>query len=76
LNQEKEQLVFLLWGNFAKEKGAHIDQKKHLVLKAAHPSPFAADKGFYGCRHFSKTNQYLIEHGLDPIDWLIKSSHD
>jgi len=76
LNQEKEQLVFWLWGNFAKEKGAHIDQKKHLVLKAAHPSPFAADKGFYGCRHFSKTNQYLIEHGLDPIDWLIKSSHD
>ena len=76
LNQEKEQLVFLLWGNFAKEKGAHIDLKKHLVLKAAHPSPFAADKGFYGCRHFSKTNQYLIEHGLDPIDWLIKSSHD
>jgi uracil-DNA glycosylase len=76
LNQEKEKLVFLLWGNFAKEKGAHIDQKKHLVLKAAHPSPFAADKGFYGCRHFSKTNQYLIEHGLDPIDWLIKSSHD
>lgn len=76
LNQEKVKLVFLLWGNFAKEKGAHIDQKKHLVLKAAHPSPFAADKGFYGCRHFSKTNQYLIEHGLDPIDWLIKSSHD
>jgi uracil-DNA glycosylase len=76
LNQEKEQLVFLLWGNFAKEKGAHIDQKKHLVLKAAHPSPFAADKGFFGCKHFSKTNQYLIEHGFDPIDWLIKSSHD
>jgi uracil-DNA glycosylase len=76
LNQEKEHLVFLLWGNFAKEKGAHIDQKKHLVLKAAHPSPFAADKGFFGCKHFSKTNQYLIEHGLDPIDWLIKPSHD
>ena len=76
LNQEKEQLVFLLWGNFAKEKGAHIDLKKHLVLKAAHPSPFAADKGFFGCKHFSKTNQYLIEHGFDPIDWLIKSSHD
>jgi len=76
LNQEKEHLVFLLWGNFAKEKGAHIDQKKHLVLKAAHPSPFAADKGFFGCKHFSKTNQYLIEQGRDPIDWLIKPSHD
>jgi uracil-DNA glycosylase len=76
LNEEKEHLVFLLWGNFAKEKGAYIDQKKHLVLKAAHPSPFAADKGFFGCEHFSKTNQYLIEHGLDPIDWLINSSHD
>lgn len=76
LNEEKEHLVFLLWGNFAKEKGAYIDQKKHLVLKAAHPSPFAADKGFFGCKHFSKTNQYLIEHGLDPIDWLIKPSHD
>ena len=73
LNQEKEHLVFLLWGNFAKEKGAHIDQKKHLVLKAAHPSPFAADKGFFGCKHFSKTNQYLIEQGRDPIDWLIKT---
>lgn len=76
LNEEKEHLVFLLWGNFAKEKGAYIDQKKHLVLKAAHPSPFAADKGFFGCKHFSKTNQYLIEHGMDPIDWLIKPSHD
>ena len=76
LNQEKEHLVFLLWGNFAKVKGLQIDQQKHLVLKAAHPSPFAADKGFFGCKHFSKTNQYLIEHGLDPIDWLIKPSHD
>ncbi|MBM3444954.1 MAG: uracil-DNA glycosylase [Bacteroidetes bacterium] len=76
LNQEKEHLVFLLWGNFAKEKGAYIHQKKHLVLKAAHPSPFAADKGFFGCNHFSKTNQYLIEQGIDPIDWLIKPSND
>jgi len=76
LNQEKEHLVFLLWGNFAKVKGLQIDQQKHLVLKAAHPSPFAADKGFFGCKHFSKTNQYLIEHGLDPIDWLINLPHD
>lgn len=72
LNDSKENLVFILWGNFAKEKGIHIDTKKHLVLKAAHPSPFAADKGFFGCRHFSKTNEYLIQQGIDPIDWLIK----
>jgi uracil-DNA glycosylase len=72
LNDSKNNLVFILWGNFAKEKGIHIDTQKHLVLKAAHPSPFAADKGFYGCKHFSKTNQYLVQHGLDPIDWMIK----
>lgn len=72
LNDSKNHLVFILWGNFAKEKGIHIDSKKHLVLKAAHPSPFAADKGFFGCKHFSKTNQYLVQHGLDPIDWIIK----
>ncbi|MFZ9686948.1 MAG: uracil-DNA glycosylase [Chitinophagaceae bacterium] len=74
LNDKKENLVFLLWGNFAKEKGIHIDEKKHLVLKAAHPSPFAADKGFFGTKHFSKTNQYLVNHGKDPIDWLIKKT--
>lgn len=72
LNESRNQLVFMLWGNFAKEKGIHIDTKKHLVLKAAHPSPFAADKGFFGCKHFSKTNQYLVQHGMDPIDWIIK----
>lgn len=72
LNDKKENLVFLLWGNFAKEKGQYIDEKKHLVLKAAHPSPFAADKGFFGCRHFSKTNEYLTKKGKEPIDWLIK----
>lgn len=71
LNDTRNQLVFILWGNFAKEKGNHIDSKKHLVLKAAHPSPFAADKGFFGCKHFSKTNQYLIQHGKEPIDWMI-----
>jgi uracil-DNA glycosylase len=72
LNDKKENLVFLLWGNFAKEKGQYIDEKKHLVLKAAHPSPFAADKGFFGCRHFSKTNEYLTKKGKEPINWLIK----
>ncbi len=72
LSAAKKDIVFLLWGNFAKEKEQLIDSTKHLVLKAAHPSPFAADKGFFGCRHFSKTNQYLIEHGKEPIDWLIR----
>jgi uracil-DNA glycosylase len=72
LNDQCEHLVFMLWGNFAKEKGMHIDSKKHLVLKAAHPSPFSADKGFFGCKHFSKTNEYLVKNGRAPIDWMIK----
>jgi uracil-DNA glycosylase len=72
LNDQCEHLVFMLWGNFAKEKGMHIDSKKHLVLKAAHPSPFSADKGFFGCKHFSKTNEYLVKYGKSPIDWMIK----
>jgi uracil-DNA glycosylase len=71
LNEQCEHLVFMLWGNFAKEKGMHIDNKKHLILKAAHPSPFSADKGFFGCKHFSKTNEYLIKFGKSPIDWMI-----
>lgn len=74
LNDRKEHLVFMLWGNFAKEKGARIDEKKHLVLRSVHPSPFAADKGFFGSKHFSKTNQYLIQHGIEPIDWMIKET--
>lgn len=71
LNENKQHLVFILWGNFAKQKGEFIDQKKHLVLKAAHPSPFSADKGFFGCRHFSMTNEYLVKHGQEPINWMI-----
>lgn len=74
LNDRKEHLVFMLWGNFAKEKGARIDEKKHLVLRSVHPSPFAADKGFFGSTHFSKTNHYLIQHGIEPIDWMIKET--
>ena len=69
LSSQKEGLVFLLWGAFAQKKGAIIDAKKHHVLTAAHPSPFAADKGFFGCRHFSKTNSYLKEQGQKEIDW-------
>jgi uracil-DNA glycosylase len=77
LNDHGEHLVFMLWGNFAKEKGMHINTQKHLVLKAAHPSPFSADKGFLGCKHFSKTNEYLVKHGKTPIDWMLKDDeHD
>ncbi len=68
-SEEKEHLVFILWGAYAQKKGAIIDNSKHLVLKAAHPSPFAADKGFFGCKHFSQTNTYLREHGKSEIDW-------
>lgn len=64
-----EHVVFMLWGNYAKAKGAHIDRSKHLVLEAAHPSPFSAENGFFGCKHFSKANEYLIAHGETPIDW-------
>lgn len=71
ISEEKEGVVFLLWGKFAQEKQTLIDETKHLVLKAAHPSPFSADKGFFGCRHFSKTNQYLVKQKKDPIDWSL-----
>jgi uracil-DNA glycosylase len=71
ISSEKEHVVFLLWGRFAQEKQGLIDETKHLVLKAAHPSPFSAEKGFFGCRHFSRTNEYLVSHGIDPIDWSL-----
>lgn len=71
LNARKNNLVFLLWGRFAQEKQGLIDASRHTVLKAAHPSPFSADKGFFGCRHFSKTNAALVKHGIDPIDWAL-----
>ncbi len=69
LSEEKENLVFLLWGAYAQKKGAVIDQKKHLVLASAHPSPFAAHRGFFGNKHFSQTNDYLNKKGLPVIDW-------
>ncbi|TPE46102.1 uracil-DNA glycosylase [Pontibacter mangrovi] len=69
VNALKENVVFMLWGAYAQKKGAFIDERKHLVLRAAHPSPFAADRGFFGSRHFSKANKYLEEHGKKPIDW-------
>lgn len=71
ISDKKEHVVFLLWGKFAQEKQTLIDETKHLVLKAAHPSPFSADKGFFGCKHFSKANAYLVANGIDPIDWSL-----
>jgi uracil-DNA glycosylase len=73
ISDKKNNVVFLLWGKFAQEKLSLIDETKHHVLKAAHPSPFSADKGFFGCRHFSKTNQLLMDAGLQPIDWKLLS---
>ena len=66
---EKEHVVFLLWGNYAQQKAQYIDRTKHLVLTAVHPSPLSAHRGFFGCKHFSQANQYLKEHGLEPINW-------
>jgi uracil-DNA glycosylase len=69
LSNEKKDLVFLLWGNFAQQKQIYIDATKHKILKAAHPSPFSAHNGFLGCKHFSATNEYLVKHHKNPIDW-------
>ncbi len=71
ISAQKKNIVFLLWGKFAQEKQALVDETKHLVLKSAHPSPFSADKGFFGCKHFSKTNSWLVSKGIDPIDWAL-----
>jgi uracil-DNA glycosylase len=71
LSENRVGLIFLLWGKFAQEKEALIDTNRHYVLKAAHPSPYSAYNGFFGCRHFSKTNGILRQHGLEEIDWRI-----
>ena len=71
LNAEREGLVFMLWGNYALKKGQVIDRDRHLVLSAPHPSPLSANRGFFGCRHFSRANQWLQEHGQSPIDWSL-----
>lgn len=68
LNERKEHIVFILWGNDAKKKASQVDRSRHLVLESAHPSPFSV-KNFYGCKHFSKANVYLKSHGLEPINW-------
>ncbi len=69
LSEQKNGIVFLLWGRYAQQKLSLIDQKKHFVLLAAHPSPFSAYQGYFGCKHFSKTNELLLKQGLTPIDW-------
>lgn len=72
LNEQREHIVFILWGAYAQRKGQRINQDKHLVLKAAHPSPLAANRGgFFGCKVFSKSNNYLKQHGIEPIDWQL-----
>ena len=71
VSDEKEGIVFLLWGSFAHQKQELIDQTKHHVLKAAHPSPYSADKGFFGCKHFSKTNKFLTDQKQDPVNWAL-----
>lgn len=71
LSDNKENLVFILWGNYAIAKEKLIDSSKHLVLKTVHPSPLSASRGFFGCHHFSKTNEYLINKGIKPIDWKL-----
>jgi uracil-DNA glycosylase len=71
ISGQRNHVVFLLWGRYAQAKETLIDQNKHLVLKAAHPSPFSAHNGFFGCRHFSKTNTFLESKGLEPVDWRL-----
>jgi uracil-DNA glycosylase len=70
LNEEREHLVFLLWGSYAQKKGAKLDRQKHCVLSAPHPSPLSAHRGFFGCNHFREANAYLVSQGLEPIDWF------
>ncbi len=69
LSREREHVVFLLWGNYARKKKTLVDEHKHLVLEAAHPSPLSAHTGFFGCRHFSKANEYLQRYGIERVQW-------
>ncbi|MBO7502436.1 MAG: uracil-DNA glycosylase [Paludibacteraceae bacterium] len=69
LNQRREHLVYMLWGSYAQRKGQFIDRHRNLVLTAVHPSPLSAYRGFIGCGHFSKANNYLVQHGFEPINW-------
>lgn len=73
VNEKDEPVVYLLWGSPAQKKAAFINNPKHLVLKTVHPSPLSAYRGFFGCKHFSKTNEFLVKNGLEPIDWQIEN---
>ena len=75
LNREREGLVFMLWGSYAQAKGKVIDSRRHRVLKAPHPSPLSAHRGFIGCGHFSAANEYLARHGQAPIDWSLPTGN-
>lgn len=76
VNEGAESVVFMLWGSYAQRKAAFVDTSRHLVLKAPHPSPLSAHNGFFGCRHFSKANAFLISRGRDPIDWELPTDPD
>lgn len=69
ISQQRDHVVFILWGGNARSKKSLIDSSRHCILECAHPSPLSAYNGFFGCRHFSKANQYLVEHGVSPVDW-------
>lgn len=75
INEKQDPVVFLLWGRNAQSKQSLIDSSRHLVLTAPHPSPLSAYHGFFGCRHFSKTNEFLKEHGQQPVNWQIENLH-
>jgi len=73
ISEKRDHVVFMLWGNYARAKRSLIDSSRHLVLEAAHPSPFSAHQGYFGSNHFSKANAYLEEHHIDPVDWSLPS---
>ena len=76
VNARPDPVIFMLWGSYAQKKAAFVDASKHLVLKAPHPSPLSAHSGFFGCRHFSKANEFLESHGQQPIDWALPAMTD
>ena len=73
VNEQDRPIVFLLWGGFAQKKAAMLNNPKHLILKAPHPSPLSVYRGFFGCKHFSQANEFLVANGLEPIDWQIEN---
>ncbi|MFP3979395.1 uracil-DNA glycosylase [Marinobacter sp. KMM 10035] len=76
VNRECEGVVFLLWGSYARKKGQHIDRSRHLVLEGPHPSPLSSYRGFFGCKHFSRANDWLREQGRSPVSWALPSEED